>query len=95
MSLSFLDLRDMDSEMETAGIVGPTMGWGGGGQGGPQEQKPLQQACVSAAQLYPTLHGIWAEQAPSRCLLLPLSDSEGSAFLSETSFQRGSRSFTH
>lgn len=93
MSLSFLDLRDMDLEMETAGIVGPTMGWVG--QGGSQEQKPLQQARVSAAQLYPTLHGIWAEQAPSRCLPLPLSDSEGSAFLSETSFQRGSRSFTH
>lgn len=32
MSLSFLDLRDMDSEMETAGIVGPTMGRGGGGR---------------------------------------------------------------
>lgn len=56
---------------------------GRGGQGGSQEQKPLQQACVSAAQLYPTLHGIWAEQAPNRCLPLPLSDSEGSAFLSE------------
>lgn len=39
MSLSFLDLRQMDSEMETAGIAG-----------GSQEQKPLQQACVSREQ---------------------------------------------
>lgn len=71
MSLPSLDLRDMDSEMETAGIVGPTTG---GSRGvGFQEQKPLQQACFqetgwSAAQLHPTLHGTWAEQAPSRCL---------------------------
>lgn len=48
MSLPSLDLRDMDSEMETAGIVGPTTG---GSRGvGFQEQKPLQQACVSRKQ---------------------------------------------
>lgn len=38
MSLSFLDLRDMDSEMETAGIVGPTMGWGWGVREGPRNR---------------------------------------------------------
>lgn len=48
MSLSFLDLRDMDSEMETGGIAGPTMG--GPREMGFQEQKPLQQACVSREQ---------------------------------------------
>lgn len=90
MSLSFLDLRQMDSEMETAGIAGG---------GGSQEQKPLQQACVSKEQdgLLPSstlpCMATWAEQAPSRCLPLPLSDSEGSAFLSETSFQRGVKVF--
>lgn len=90
MSLSFLDLRQMDSEMETAGIAG-----------GPRNRNlcskpvfPRNRMVCCPALPYPGM-ATWAEQAPSRCLPLPLSDSEGSAFLSETSFQRGSRSFTH
>lgn len=66
MSLSFLDLRDMESEMETTGANN-----GGGGIPGTETfaaRLCFQGAGWSAAQLDPTLDGIWAEQAPSRYL---------------------------
>lgn len=70
MSLSFLDLREMDSEMETAGIAG----------GSPGTETFAASLCFqgtgwSAAQLYPTLAwqlGLSRHQAgvsPCHCLI--------------------------
>lgn len=94
MSLSFLDLREMDSEMETAGIAGPTMG-------GPRNRnlcsKPVfpgnRMVCCPALP-YPAWQlGLSRHQAgvsPCHCLIQR-------ALLSclRPVFKGGSRSFTH